>query len=70
MMLADSTSHCFLAGNKLGLCLGSQALIFALGLRKISKTYHSVTSHKRIYRPEISLFGYVAASEVTRVVAK
>tara|TARA_Y100000588_G_scaffold292796_1_gene312301 strand:+ start:305 stop:454 length:150 start_codon:yes stop_codon:yes gene_type:complete len=39
MMLAVSTSHCFLAGNKLGLCLGSEALIFALGLRKISKTY-------------------------------
>jgi hypothetical protein len=42
MMLADSTSHCFLAGNKLGLCLGSQALIFALGLRKISKTYQNL----------------------------
>ena len=53
MMLANSTSHCFLAGNKLRLCLGSEALIFALTLRQISKTYHLVTSHKRIYRPEI-----------------
>tara|TARA_S200000501_G_scaffold62523_1_gene53219 strand:- start:355 stop:504 length:150 start_codon:yes stop_codon:yes gene_type:complete len=42
MMLADSTSHCFLAGNKLRLCLGSEALIFALGLRKISKAYQNL----------------------------
>tara|TARA_Y100000746_G_scaffold122599_1_gene105023 strand:- start:797 stop:946 length:150 start_codon:yes stop_codon:yes gene_type:complete len=39
MMPADSTSHCFLAGNKLGLCLGSEALIFAVDLGKIGKTY-------------------------------
>jgi len=64
MMLAYSTSHCFLAGNKLGLCLGSEVLIFVLDLRKISKTYHLVTSHKRIYRSEISMFGYVAARAV------
>jgi len=42
MMPADSTSHCFLAGNKLGLCLSSQALIFAVSLRKISKTYQNI----------------------------
>ena len=64
MMLADSTSHCFLAGNKLRLCLGSEALIFALGLRKISKAYHLVTRHKRIYRPETFLYGYVPASRL------
>ncbi len=53
MMPADSTSHCFLAGNKLCLCLGSEALIFPMALRKISKTYYLVTRHKRIYRTEI-----------------
>jgi len=56
MMPADSTSHCFLAGNKLRLCLGSEALIFALALRKISKTYHALTGHKCIYRSGIYLF--------------
>jgi len=48
MMLADSTSHCFLAGNKLRLCLGSEALIFALGLRQISKTYQNEKIQKTI----------------------
>jgi len=66
MMLAYSTSHCFLAGNKLGLCLGSEVLIFVLDLRKISEAYRYIGHFSRACERVSPHLAADAHSEVDR----